>query len=242
MDVQHWRTILIGKHLDLYRKGVLTKFKSSKFDEDIQKDLPRTYPTQEFFKYQKKPLENLIRTYCVHHPAMGYFQGLCFLAYPLYYAYYLDNPSTVVHDVYYSLLEILKVLRPTLPLHQNDKNALDTIKRLCRVVEFKLQLKDERLYKSVMEHNIPLLIMVQAVPCFFANKFSLNDTLLLWDYIFSTCKSSESIMEKMLDVFVAMIIYHKYIYLYGSLEEKLLLPSKSENNNAKEIIKIIKLF
>ena len=124
-----------------------------------------------------------------------------------------------------------------LPLHEQDTRALHYIKTMKKIIEFKLALKDNNLYSKVKEYDLTMLLVVQMLPSLFANRFTLEDTLLLWNYIFSGPTSDGTLLDKIVNVFV---IYHKYIYMWHSYEDKL-VPQNDSNNNI-EIIKIIKTF
>ena len=240
----------MGDLLEAYRNRskvstkTLEKGTKEKDRQEIEKDMPRTFPCNAFFKEIKikKDLLHILQQFSMFHPGVGYFQGLCFLVYPLYYVYYLDNPTTAKTDTYYSLIKIIKILRPVLPLHDKDNRALSYLQTVQKIIEFKLSLKDHQLCEKVKEHGLTMLSVVQMLPSLFANRFVLEDTLLLWDYIFKLNSSDETILDRIVNIFVGFMIYHKYIYLYHSYEDTLTLPQVDTNNNAVEIIKIIKTF
>lgn len=240
----------MGDLVEAYRSrskvstNTLEKGTNEKDRQEIEKDMPRTFPCNAFFKEIKikNDLLHILQQFSMFHPGVGYFQGLCFLVYPLYYAYYLDNPTTAKTDTYYSLIKIMKILRPVLPLHDKDNRALSYLQSVQKIIEFKLSLKDHQLCDKVKEHEITMLLVVQMLPSLFANRFALEDTLLLWDYIFKLNSSDETILDRIVNIFVGFMIYHKYVYLYHSYEDTLTLPQVDTNNNAVEIIKIIKTF
>lgn len=252
MNASTWRSVLMGNLVEAYRnrsrvsKTTLKKETKEKDRQEIDKDMPRTFPCNAFFSETKikEELLHILQEFSIFHPGVGYFQGLCFLVYPLYYVYYLDDPTTATVDTYYSLIKIIKILRPVLPLHEKDTKALAYLQKVEKIIEFKLSLKDYELYNIVKQHQLTMLLIVQMLPSLFANRFLLEDTLLLWDYVFTVQQNSSdaTILEKIVNIFVAFIIYHKYVYLYHSYEDKLTLPQVDTNNNAIEIIKIIKTF
>ena len=250
MNASTWRSVLMGTLTNVYRnrisvsKTILGEETTKKVNEEIEKDMPRTFPCKSFFQEEniKEQLLQVLQEFSLFHPGIGYFQGLCFLVYPLFYVYYLDNPRWAKTDTYYSLIKLIKILRPVLPLHEQDTRALHYIKTMKKIIEFKLALKDNNLYSKVKEYDLTMLLVVQMLPSLFANRFTLEDTLLLWNYIFSGPTSDGTLLDKIVNVFVGFIIYHKYIYMWHSYEDKLTLPQNDSNNNALEIIKIIKTF
>lgn len=251
MNASTWRSVLMGNLMTVYRnrsrlsKIYINKETKAKVKEDIEKDMPRTFPCNLFFQQKniKEDLLLILKEFTLFHPGVGYFQGLCFLVFPLYYVYYLDNPFWAKSDTYYSLIKLIKILRPVLPLHEQDTRALAYLQTIKKIIEFKLSLKDNQLLLVLKKDDIIMLLVVQMLPSLFANRFLLEDTILLWNYIF--CRSATddgAILDKIVNVFVGFTIYHKYIYLYHSYEDKLTLPLQDVNNNGIQILKIINTF
>ena len=61
--------------------------RSSKDEKLILRDLPRTYPTHPHFREPNGPgqqsLFNILKSYSIHDPEIGYCQGIAFIVGPL---------------------------------------------------------------------------------------------------------------------------------------------------------------
>ena len=73
------------------------------YDEQIQLDLNRTFTEESWFDSHRETLSGILNTFSVVNEGFGYPQGLNYLAFPLYYVYFNDQPKTAVEDTFYSL-------------------------------------------------------------------------------------------------------------------------------------------
>lgn len=92
MNIQNY----VFKYSKLYTDKILLKtysdyiYKSTKYVEDIKKDLPRTFPDDKTFDYNKKnyvKLSNILKAYAYFNDEIGYAQGLNFLVGHLIFAF-----------------------------------------------------------------------------------------------------------------------------------------------------------
>ena len=107
---------------------------SGPYDEQIDLDLDRTFTNVEWFNPHRETLRGILNTFSVVNEGFGYPQGLNYLAFPLYYVYFQDQPKTAVEDNFYSLQSLVRVVLPLYPLDAKDSSAFETICSVANMV------------------------------------------------------------------------------------------------------------
>lgn len=243
MRAQKWRDILIGNReiVNNLRKTKLInvnelKLKSS--DEmDLKRDLTRTFPTHVFFRDEINNISTIIQWYCHTNRGMGYFQGLCFMTFPLYYVFYKDDPKHAQEDTFYAVHKFIQVIRPCIPIKSNEKATLEFNDTISKLVLLSIGEKNLRLQRKLLEEPwdivIPTLV-VQLLPSMFANRFSLEETLILWDYIIEG--RTANMLGRTVNVIASMVLQLEQIYLQFDFAQALTMMQCQENYNVYKII------
>lgn len=193
------------------------------YDEQIQLDLSRTFTSVEWFDSHRETLSGILNTFSVVNEGFGYPQGLNYLAFPLYYVYYRDEPKTAVEDTFYSLQSLLHVVLPLYPLDAKDSSAFETICSVANMVTLQCYEADGRLSILFAESHAPFLISLVSsiMPTMYANVFSLHDTLLLWDDIISS--SCNVMFKHVVRIMVQAILFHKNMFLHMPVDKSMML-------------------
>jgi hypothetical protein len=237
MNIDTWRYSLIGSNIKQYRQtDISPRLKIEEYVLNV--DFVRTFPTDPFFKVHENSIKKIVRFYVEKNPGMGYFQGLCFLTFPLYYIYYVTEPEYVEQDTYYSLLTITSVIRPALPLHRSDYKTVQFNDVLNKLVYFRINIIDKKLHNALKKNEIVEYLVLQMIPALFANKFMLHDVIILWNYLF---KDRDGIFDRIINILVGFVLHHKLVYLTGTYEQQLTLSIFAQNNNGQKIINILNL-
>ena len=192
-------------------------FQESQYDEQIQLDIPRTFSDNAWFAPHRGTLGNILNTFAVQNQAFGYPQGINYLAFPLYYVFYEDDPKTAVQYTMDALQVLVGVVLPVYPLDSRDVKALGFIQATSSWVCMQVVKKDKRLRVLFSEEYTLFLngIVSNMLPTLYANVFSLSDTLLLWD----TLLRSSCILECALGMMSSFIVYHANIFLHLSMDK-----------------------
>jgi len=196
---------------------------SGPYDEQIVLDLNRTFKEVEWFDAHRETLRALLNTFSVVNEGFGYPQGLNYLCFPLYYVYYRDAPKTAVEDTFYSLQSLVRVVLPLYPLDAKDYAAYDTICAVANMVVLNCYEEDARLHVLFKDSHMPFMVSLvsSALPTLYANVFTLDDTLLLWDEII--CERSITMFKSILMVLVRAILFHKGMFLHMPIYKGIVL-------------------
>ena len=196
---------------------------SGPYDDQIQLDLARTFTGVKWFDKHREILGNILNTFSVVNEGFGYPQGLNYLAFPLYYVYFLDQPKTAVEDTFYSLQSLVRVVLPLYPLDAKDSSAFETICCVTNMVTLQCYEADHRLSILFAETHAPFItsLVSSIIPTMYANVFSLYDTLLLWDEIIA--HSCNDMFKKVLRVMVQAILFHKNMFLHMTVDKSMML-------------------
>lgn len=243
MRAQKWRDILIGnreivKNLRKTKLINVDELKLKPSDEmDLKRDLTRTYPTHAFFKDNLHTLSTIIQWYCHTNRGMGYFQGLCFMTFPLYYVFYKDDPEHAQEDTFYAVHKFIQVIRPCIPIASNEPATLEFNDTIAKLVLLELGSKSLKLQRKFLDGPwdivIPTLV-VQLIPSMFANRFSLDEVLILWDYIIEG--GANHMLGKVVNIITAMVLQLEQVYLHLEFDKALTLMQCPENYNVYKII------
>lgn len=189
------------------------------YNYDLVKDLDRTFPRQIFFNKNQDILKNIILNFIEVNSAMDYFQGLCYITYVLYYAFKdIKSPGCIT---FYALHRIVSPIRPIIPLDDHDEEPIKFINNLEKLILLNVFQKNNNLGKRLKDLHIIHIFIVSGLPALFANWYSLNETLLLWDHLID---SSGSIMlDKIIDFLTCFFLYHEKIIMHLNIENILSL-------------------
>jgi len=223
MRAVKWRSVLIGNTelIQELRKTPILPPVVIPDQSDMENDLKRTFPHSIWFS--GKHLDNLskiLRMYATINPGVGYAQGMCFIAFILYYVYYHDNPKHAVNDTFYSFHTIMGYIRPFYPRDQDDMHIGPWLDSTCSVIRLKLLYRYPKLATKLRYTGFIKLMVIKTGPAMFANWFKMDDTMILWDYLFSG-----DIFENMLNAIAGLIIHHKEVYIHLTEEKALQITS-----------------
>ena len=153
----------------------------------------------------------------------GYPQGLNYLAFPLYYVYFQDQPKTAVEDTFYSLQSLVRVVLPLYPLDAKDSSAFETICSVANMVTLQCYEEDPKLSILFTDTHAPFItsLVSSIMPTMYANVFSLQDTLLLWDEILSP--SCKVMFQQVVRIMVQAILFHKNMFLHMPVDKSMML-------------------
>ena len=193
------------------------------YDEQIQLDLGRTFSDVKWFDDHRETLRGILNTFSVVNEGFGYPQGLNYLAFPLFYVYYRDKPKTAIEDTFYSLQSLLRVVLPLYPLDAKDTSAFETICSVAKLVALHCYESDQKLSILFEDTHAPFLtsLVSSIMPTMYANVFSLEDTLLLWDEIISD--SCNVMFKSIVRIMVNAILFHKNMFLHMPVDKSMML-------------------
>ncbi len=220
MRAAKWRSALIGdmELIRQLRQSVIKAPLIIRDQTDMENDLRRTFPKNQWFNTDEhlRNITTILMAYAEANPNIGYAQGMCFIAFVLYYIYYNDCPEYAVHDTFFSFHTIIRFIRPLYPRDSSDTHIIKWIDSTSSIIRLKLLYRYPKLAAKLRNTGFVKLMLIKTGPALFANWFKLEDTLILWDYLFT-----EDIFENMLNVIGAMIVHNREVYLHLN-EEKIL--------------------
>lgn len=218
MRATKWRAKLIG-NIDKVTKLRDTcehlLVPSTILDEtDLNNDLERTFPTLKYTSEQLRPIKNVLKTYAHVNREIGYMQGMCFIAFVFHYVYSHDNRIHMKADTYYSLTSLITFIRPVYPIHSRDPKPAEFLENMSKLIRIKLIYKHALLADKLRNLDYIKTLIIRTIPALFANYFSLDDTLVLWDYLFDG-----DIFENIINCYCAILVCNKQIYLHMNDEK-----------------------
>lgn len=211
MRASKWRHELIGDMtlMDKLRACPLMPPSEIKDQMTMDNDLRRTFPTDAWFtKNHLHNLSTILMVYADTNPTVGYAQGMCFIVFLLYKVYYQDCPKYALEDTYYSLYTIMRYIRPLYPRDEHDQDINKWLESTSSIIRLKLLYHSPKLALRLRNTGFVKLMLIKTGPTLFANWFSTDDTLILWDYIFK-----DDIFDNVLNVLTAMIMVNREIYM-----------------------------
>lgn len=222
MRASKWRSALIGD-IQLINKLRLTPVTTPcdvRDQTDIDNDLTRTFPTEPWFHDHLDNIRTILMVYADTTPTIGYAQGMCFIVFVLYYVYYQDCPEHVVNDCIFSLHGIMGNIAPLYPHDQADEDIGRWLDSVSGTVRLKLLYRIPSLAVKLRNTMFIKLMIIKTGPALFANWFSLQDVLIVWDYIVKP-----DMFENIINVFCALMMHNRDIYMYFDTEKILQLTS-----------------
>lgn len=236
---QTWRNYLLGSantihFLREYSVGIQSV---SKYYDDIHNDIKRTYPSYDFFNDHIGDLSEILNSYAYVNTGMGYAQGMAFIAFILFKIYYEDDPIYATEDTFYSLHNIIQVIRPAYPLNERDKIVLKFNENIASSVILIISKKNKELAIKVKELDIMGIFITQNIPSLFGTKFNIEDTCILWDFIINNNKHYD-MFHRILCILAGMILSIKPVILTMSYESVL---SIMQNRGCYKVRRVIAL-
>ena len=137
--------------------------------------------------------------------------------------YYHDQPKTAVEDTFYSLQSLVRVVLPLYPLDASDSSAFETICSVANMVTLQCYEADPKLSILFAETHAPFMtsLVSSIMPTLYANVFTLQDTLLLWDEILSP--SCKVMFKQVVQIMVQAILFHKNMFLHMPVDKSMML-------------------
>ena len=199
------------------------KFIKGTYDEQIVLDLNRTFKEVKWFDKHLETLRGILNTFSVINEGFGYPQGLNYLVFPLFYVYFHDNPNIAVEDTFYSLQSLVRVVLPLYPLDAKDTKALTTIVSVTNMVVLQCYEREPRLQILFTGTHFPFIVSIVSsiLPTMYANIFSLNDTLLLWDELIK--KNCNDMFKAVIRVLVQAFLFHKNLFIHLPADKSMTL-------------------
>ena len=237
MIAQRWRKILLGKPdtLKLLRSTNIKNTVPSSFDEDIHLDLVRTYPNDKWFTTHTKNLSNILNLYAYTNNGMGYAQGMAFIVFILYKKFYNDEPSYACQDTFYSFHKIVNVIRPIYPINERDTSSTEFHDHLKHLIFFKIARKNRNLANKLKQFpDLMSVIIYNNIPCLFANKFSVEESTLLYDFIFVGACSE--MFHRVICILCAIVISFKPIIMSFTFDKVLEIMAVRDYYNVRKLL------
>ena len=177
----------------------------------------------KWFDKHLETLRGILNTFSVINEGFGYPQGLNYLVFPLFYVYFHDNPNIAVEDTFYSLQSLVRVVLPLYPLDAKDTKALTTIVSVTNMVVLQCYEREPRLQILFTGTHFPFIVSIVSsiLPTMYANIFSLNDTLLLWDELIK--KNCNDMFKAVIRVLVQAFLFHKNLFIHLPADKSMTL-------------------
>ena len=96
-----WRRCLLGTNEDVYRLRTIkltTPIMESLPVDEIDRDLKRTFPLDEFFTKHTDEIRNVLLWYAWTNPSVGYCQCFSFIAFIMFKVFYENDPPHAMID------------------------------------------------------------------------------------------------------------------------------------------------
>lgn len=194
-------------------------------NEDVFKDMDRTYPTVEWFKKHKKEIANILLNFVDINPALSYMQGMCFMAFTLFYVYRHSDFRDC--ETLFSLHKLIEPIRPIYPLHKSDNQPLIFIENTTKIILLNIYKENKEMSKILKDYGIVSVFVIAGFPSFFGNWYGLEDTIILFDALISD--SPTQILNNMIDFLTSFFLYHKKIVLSSVYDQMMYILQQKGN-------------
>lgn len=202
-------------------------------NEDVEKDMERTYPTVRWFDNHKLEIKNIIMNFVEMNPALSYMQGMCFISFTLFYVF--RHSDFRGSETLYSLHKIIEPLRPIYPLSSDDKKPLEFIQSTSKIILLNINKHHKKLSTN-LDVEIVKLFIVCGFPSFFGSWYNLEDTVYLYDHLIDNTPSK--ILNNMIHFLCCFFIYHEKVILTASFTQKMYILQ--QKGNLKKIVSLMK--
>ena len=203
-------------------------------NEDVLKDIDRTYPTIEWFKKHKNEISNIVLNFVEINPALSYMQGMCFMVFTLFYVYRHSDFREC--ETLYSLHKLIEPIRPIYPLDTNDGQPLEFVKNITKLILLNIHKENKELSKKLKEYNIVNIFVVSGFPSFFGNWYDLEGTIKLFDSLIS--EKPTEILRNMIDFMTYFFIFHKDVIFTGTYDQ--IMYVLQQKGNLSNILLLMK--
>lgn len=239
MIAQRWRKVLLGKSdtIKTLRCTNIQNTVHSSYNEDIHLDLVRTYPTDKWFTKHTENLSNILNLYAYTNNGMGYAQGMAFIVFILYKNFYIDDPKYACQDTFYSFHKIVNIIRPIYPINESDTSSTEFQDHLKFLIFFKISRKNRELALKLKQlPDLMSVIIYNNIPCLFANKFSVEESILLYDFIF--VGECSEMFHRVICILCGIIISFEPIILSFTFDKVLEIMSVKDYYNSRKVLSI----
>jgi len=198
-----YRKTLIGnsKAILITRMQEINIPTSTKFDEQIDMDLARCFPTM---KKHRKVLKDILKAYASSAVGVGYAQGINFLVCPLYNHLLIDNQEYALSDTFYCLQRVMRLVLPIYPLHNKDIIPLQYSAKVAELLR-----RDTRFPSDWLD--VVQCFLLRFWPTMFSNMFNLDQIKVLWCYIL-TGKTDTLRLKRLYKIFLNMFKSNSPLY------------------------------
>lgn len=217
VEATRWRVHLLGTKREVEKlrlvEMTVPRIEEIAYElEEINKDLPRTYPSVLFFRKKRKELRNILLWYSYTNVCVSYCQSFSYLTYVLYHVYFHDDSHHAMVDTYYSMHKLILVVRPMLPKHKDDEGPLMYMERLENLILNELNSYDKRLFQSVKKNQVLRHLIIQGFSSFYLNWFSFQNGKRLLNFFIN--KDSKVIFHRMIMFMVSFFIVNREYFIH----------------------------
>ena len=186
-----WRTLLVGnRHKVQYKRRLYNRYVKNRlvsctpYDDVIEMDMKRTHMLTS---NKRTIVQDLLRRYVDIQIGDGYVQGQNYLMTILYFVFSKgDEKMWAIQDTFWAYVRVMSLVRPVIPDNRilfeevQQKTKLEIIKYLDNHHPHFLPIIQHDL------HTLTSLILVKWYGIWFAQYYSLNNLLNIWDQIISS--------------------------------------------------------
>lgn len=222
MYAPKWKFKLLKK----YKIKFLPKLNIN--NDDVQKDIKRTYPQLQWFHPHYEEIQNIILNFVDMNPALSYMQGMCFITFTFFYVFRHSDYRGC--ETLYCLHKIVEPIRPIYPLNRNDKKPLKFIQSLKKLVLLDIYKQSRELSVCLEKMHIIDVFIISGVPSFFGNWYGLQGSIRLFDRLIEDNPSK--IVQNIVLFLTCFFLYHKEIILKCSFTQTMhILQQKGNLSN-----------
>eukprot|EP01126_Amoeba_proteus_P015766 TRINITY_DN1714_c0_g1_i1.p1 TRINITY_DN1714_c0_g1~~TRINITY_DN1714_c0_g1_i1.p1 ORF type:complete len:336 (-),score=58.82 TRINITY_DN1714_c0_g1_i1:320-1327(-) len=193
-------------------------FKRERLLKMIKQDVERTYPEYQFFEKEniKTLMTNILFVYSSEKPDLSYRQGMHELLAPIVFVLWTaqtNNDGTVQNELLLSSSRYLEhdsfclfnslmatasdwfISRPQKPKTDDEwvlMNEATPFSEKCHYIHVELlRCTDPGLFTHFCDLDVePQIYLLRWIRCLFGREFPLEQTLIIWDALFSSNKLS----------------------------------------------------
>lgn len=174
---QFFREALIGNSFAIRLARMQPQISSEKYAQTVKADLLRTYTDHSAYNNRREVAQVLNQFAALH--SIGYAQGMNFLAVGLFHLYREDCKKYAVQDTVYSLPRLLKICLPIYPYNRDDRGPLRFVRAVTTCIGHFFPEWNEDMFAYCE------IFILHFWPALFGNLFSLDDSILVWQYFMS---------------------------------------------------------
>ncbi len=184
-------------------------------NEDVYKDMDRTFPKITWFEKHKTEISNIILNFIDINPALSYLQGMCFMTFTLFYVFRHSDFRDC--ETLFCLHKLVEAVRPIYPLDKDDKAPLKFIDSTARIILLNIHNECKELSKCLRELNIVELFVISSFPSFFGNWYDLEQSIILFDHLIED--SPTKILNNMIEFLTCFFLFHRDVILRCNYEQ-----------------------